>query len=41
VSGLGDLRALAAIRPALHGVVVGRALLEGRFTLAEALSVGS
>lgn len=36
LSGLHDLRALKSIDCA--GVVMGRALLEGRFTLAEALS---
>jgi phosphoribosylformimino-5-aminoimidazole carboxamide ribotide isomerase len=41
VGGLGDLAALAALRAAgrgLAGAVVGRALYEGRFTLAEALA---
>jgi phosphoribosylformimino-5-aminoimidazole carboxamide ribotide isomerase len=36
LAGLGDLRALAAAGCA--AVVMGRALLEGRFTLAEALA---
>jgi phosphoribosylanthranilate isomerase len=40
VSGLGDLRALAALEPlGLEGVIVGRALYERRFTVAEALAV--
>jgi len=38
VGTLDDVRALAAI-DGLHGIVVGRALYEGRFTLAEALAV--
>jgi phosphoribosylformimino-5-aminoimidazole carboxamide ribonucleotide (ProFAR) isomerase len=38
VGTLDDVRALAAI-DGLHGVIVGRALYEGRFTLAEALAV--
>jgi phosphoribosylformimino-5-aminoimidazole carboxamide ribotide isomerase len=40
VSSLEDLRALAGAA-AIAGVVVGRALLEGRFTVAEALAVGA
>ncbi|MGD9582248.1 MAG: 1-(5-phosphoribosyl)-5-[(5-phosphoribosylamino)methylideneamino]imidazole-4-carboxamide isomerase [Lysobacterales bacterium] len=36
IAGLADLRALAAL--GLHAAIVGRALLEGRFTLAEALA---
>jgi phosphoribosylformimino-5-aminoimidazole carboxamide ribotide isomerase len=38
VGTLDDVRALAAIE-GLHGVIVGRALYEGRFTLAEALAM--
>jgi phosphoribosylformimino-5-aminoimidazole carboxamide ribotide isomerase len=44
VGSLGDLGALAALASAgrhLAGAIVGRALYEGRFTLAEALQVGS
>jgi phosphoribosylformimino-5-aminoimidazole carboxamide ribotide isomerase len=42
VGGLSDLRALAGLQRAgrhLAGAVVGRALYEGRFSLAEALAV--
>jgi 1-(5-phosphoribosyl)-5-[(5-phosphoribosylamino)methylideneamino] imidazole-4-carboxamide isomerase/N-(5'phosphoribosyl)anthranilate isomerase len=40
VAGLGDLRALAELEPhGLEGVIVGRALYERRFTVAEALAV--
>jgi phosphoribosylformimino-5-aminoimidazole carboxamide ribotide isomerase len=39
VGTLDDLQALAATQ-SIAGVVVGRALLEGRFTLAQALRVG-
>ncbi len=42
VGGLSDLRALAGLERAgrrLAGAVVGRALYEGRFSLAEALAV--
>ena len=36
VGGLEDLRTLAGLGlPALAGVIVGRALYEGRFTVAE------
>ena len=36
VGSLDDLRALAALElPNLDGVIVGRALYEGRFTVAE------
>jgi phosphoribosylformimino-5-aminoimidazole carboxamide ribotide isomerase len=38
VSSLDDVRALAAI-DGLHGIIVGRALYEHRFTVAEAVSV--
>ena len=41
IGGLGDLEALAELEAAgrrLSGAIVGRALYEGRFTLAEALS---
>ncbi|MFN3683446.1 MAG: HisA/HisF-related TIM barrel protein [Fimbriimonadaceae bacterium] len=38
VSGLQDLRALSALDSAVEGVIVGKALYEGRFTLAEALA---
>jgi phosphoribosylformimino-5-aminoimidazole carboxamide ribotide isomerase len=38
VATLDDLSALAAI-PRLGGVIVGRALYEGRFTVAEAIAV--
>ena len=38
VGTLDDVRALAAI-DGLHGVIVGRALYEGRFTLGEAMAV--
>jgi phosphoribosylformimino-5-aminoimidazole carboxamide ribotide isomerase len=44
VGSLGDLEALAALSAAgrhLAGVIVGRALYEGRFTLAEALAVAA
>ena len=38
VGSLGDLRALAAAAPAnLEGVIVGRALYEGRFSVGEAI----
>jgi phosphoribosylformimino-5-aminoimidazole carboxamide ribonucleotide (ProFAR) isomerase len=37
VGTLEDLRALSAIA-GLHGAIVGRALYEGRFTVAEALA---
>ena len=40
VGTLEDLRALSAIG-GLHGIIVGRALYEGRFTLGEALAVMS
>lgn len=36
IAALADLRALAAL--GMHAAIVGRALLEGRFTLAEALA---
>lgn len=36
VASLDDLAALAAV-PALHGVITGKALYEGRFTVAAAL----
>jgi phosphoribosyl isomerase A len=40
VATLDDLRALAALEPdGLEGVIVGRALYERRFTVAEALAV--
>jgi phosphoribosylformimino-5-aminoimidazole carboxamide ribotide isomerase len=42
VGGLEDLRALAALRSgdrSLAGVIVGKALYEGRFALADALKV--
>ena len=38
VASLDDVRALAAIA-GLHGVITGRALYEGRFTVAEAVGV--
>lgn len=38
VASLDDVRALAAI-PGLHGIITGRALYEGRFTVAEAVAV--
>ncbi len=38
VGTLDDVRALAAI-DGLHGIIAGRALYEGRFTVAEALAV--
>lgn len=38
VASLDDVRALAAV-PGLGGIITGRALYEGRFTVAEALSV--
>ncbi len=38
VGTLDDVRALSAI-DGLHGIIVGRALYEGRFTLADALGV--
>jgi phosphoribosylformimino-5-aminoimidazole carboxamide ribonucleotide (ProFAR) isomerase len=38
VASLDDLRALAALRQVnLSGVIVGKALYEGRFTVAEAV----
>jgi phosphoribosylformimino-5-aminoimidazole carboxamide ribotide isomerase len=37
VSSLDDVRALAAI-PALGGIITGRALYEGRFTVSEAIA---
>jgi phosphoribosylformimino-5-aminoimidazole carboxamide ribotide isomerase len=37
VASLADLRALASV-PALAGVITGKALYEGRFTVAEALA---
>ncbi|MCX8033233.1 MAG: 1-(5-phosphoribosyl)-5-[(5-phosphoribosylamino)methylideneamino]imidazole-4-carboxamide isomerase [Thermoleophilia bacterium] len=40
VTGLDDLRALKELEPlGVTGVIVGRALYEGRFTIAEALAV--
>jgi phosphoribosylformimino-5-aminoimidazole carboxamide ribotide isomerase len=37
IGGLSDLEALAALgRPSLGGVIVGKALYEGRFTVAQA-----
>jgi phosphoribosylformimino-5-aminoimidazole carboxamide ribotide isomerase len=37
IGSLGDLRGLAALQePSLAGVIVGKALYEGRFTIAEA-----
>lgn len=41
VGSLEDLRRLQALTPPPAGVIVGRALYEGRFTLAEALKVGA
>jgi len=41
VSTLEDVRALAAIGPAIEGVIVGRALYEGAFTLPEALAAAT
>jgi phosphoribosylformimino-5-aminoimidazole carboxamide ribotide isomerase len=38
VGSLDDLRALAAIA-GLHGIITGRALYEGRFTVADAVGV--
>jgi phosphoribosyl isomerase A len=39
VAALQDLRALAALEPhGLEGVIVGKALFAGRFTVAEALA---
>lgn len=38
VSSLDDVRALATI-PGLHGVITGKAVYEGRFTVAEAVRV--
>ena len=38
VSSLDDIRALAAI-PRLHGVITGKAVYEGRFTVAQAVAV--
>ena len=37
VSTLDDVRALGALGPAIEGVIVGRALYEGAFTLSEAI----
>lgn len=40
IGAIEDLAALASLRePALSGVIVGKALYEGRFTVAEALAV--
>jgi len=40
VTSLDDLRALVALEPlGVTGVIAGRALYEGRFTVAEALAV--
>ena len=39
VSSLEDLESLAAGLPELEGVIVGKALYEGRFTVKEALAV--
>jgi phosphoribosyl isomerase A len=40
VSGLDDLRALAALEPdGLEGAIVGKALYAGRFTVGDALAV--
>ena len=40
ISSLDDLRALAEMRvPNIRGVIVGRALYEGRFGVADALAV--
>ena len=36
VGSLDDVAALAAI-PGLHGIITGRALYEGRFTVADAV----
>jgi phosphoribosylformimino-5-aminoimidazole carboxamide ribotide isomerase len=41
VATLGDLRRLAALRPAPEAVVVGRALLEGRFDLGAAIEAAA
>ena len=41
VGRLEDLTALAAVRPALAGVIVGRALYAGAFTLPEAIAAAS
>lgn len=38
VSTLDDIRALAAVKPKLQGVIVGRALYEGAFSLTAALA---
>jgi len=38
VGNLDDLAALAALDPAPEAVIVGRALYEGRFTVAEAMA---
>lgn len=38
VSSLDDVRALATI-PGLHGVITGKAIYEGRFTVADAVHV--
>ncbi len=38
VASLDDVRALARGRPGLAGVITGKALYEGRFTVAEAPS---
>ncbi len=40
VTSLDDLRAIGALEPlGVTGVIAGRALYEGRFTVAEALAV--
>lgn len=41
VSTLDDIRALAAVRPPLDGVIVGRAIYEGSFALEEALAAAA
>ena len=41
VSSLQDLRRLKALeKEGLAGVIVGKALYEGKFTLSEALKIG-
>ena len=42
VSTLDDIRALAALGPGvIEGVITGRALYEGAFTLPEAIAAGT
>jgi len=40
VASIGDIRDLASIGPRLEGVIIGRALYEGVFTLDQAIAAG-